>query len=126
VLHAGPDLTGRERPQAVISISPHEKGWSHNEYNQGQLKTSVENAKVPFTIFRPANAPNLNSTRVLGRIAADRRKKFVTEVFLPLDIPEDEDDPDSWVHNYFIHGFDAVIQWAPVARHFMAIFGVKR
>jgi hypothetical protein len=126
VLHAGADLTGRERPQAVISISPHEKGWSHNEYNQGQLKTSVENAKVPFTIFRPANAPNLNSTRVLGRVAADHRKKFVTEVFLPMTIPPDEDDPDGWVHSHFVSELETVYQWAPVARHFMAIFGVAK
>jgi dienelactone hydrolase len=126
VLYAGADLRGVEAPEAIVATSPHEQGWDNNAYKIELLKRAVEKARVPFTIFRPANAPNLNSTRVLGRIAADRRKKFVTEVFLPLDIPEDEDDPDSWVHNYFIHGFDAVIQWAPVARHFMAIFGVKR
>lgn len=124
VIHAGARLDGEQLPAAIIAVSPHEKGWSGNKYKGALLEVSVKAAKVPLTILRPANSPNVHSTQALGKVAAHERKRFMTAVLPPMPIPAGEDNPDDYVHVKYVQDHAQVTKWAMSARRFMKIYGV--
>jgi dienelactone hydrolase len=114
------DLSGDQLPAVAISLSMAESGrFGKNDYMDAGLESAAENALIPVAFFQPANALDLGSTRILGRKAAGNRRRYLAQVFPPIPV-----EPDK-VHNAFLTREDQVDAWGPVARRYMAIYGVE-
>ena len=122
-LHSAAALEGVRRPNVAIAVSPREKGWTDEGTKTDQLKDSVRDATVPIAIYRASNSPNVHSTRVLGKIAANRHKRVLTQIIPPVDIPPDKDP--IWVHSGVVNQLVPIQQWGESARAFMAAYGIK-
>jgi len=115
-------LPAAQRPAAVVTLSLDEKGWGHDEVTEAALFDAVANLPVPIALFQPANALNVESTRQFGWTLAVNRKRYLAQIFPALTLPAD--DPDLEVHEAFPSLEESVNRWGPVARMFLAIYGL--